>query len=241
MGIITVTDYAALSQRAADIIADQIRHKPDTVLVVPTGNTPLGMFRALAQQVANKMVDFSSVRLVQLDEYYGIARDDPRNLYVWMEREFIAPAGIRAEHIIRFDSAAPDPQSELQRVADCIAALGGLDLIVLGLGPNGHLGFNEPGSPFDQTMQHVILTPASIRSNAAYWGGEAHVPREGLTLGMGTLGSARRALLLVSGGHKAEILARAVHGPITPDVPATLLRALPDAIILADEAAATAL
>lgn len=241
MKLITVPDYAALSQRAADIITDQIHRKPDTVLVVPTGNTPLGMFRVLAQHAAHKTVDFSDVRLVQLDEYYGIARDDPRNLYGWMEREFITPSGIRPGHITRFDSAAPDPQIELQRVADRITALGGLDLIVLGLGPNGHLGFNEPGSRFDQTMQRVTLTPESIRSNAAYWGGEAHVPREGLTLGMGTLGSARRALLLVSGEHKAEILARVVHGPITPDVPATLLRTLSDVFILADEAAAAAL
>ncbi|MBN9023376.1 MAG: 6-phosphogluconolactonase, partial [Rhizobiales bacterium] len=129
------------------------------------------------------------------------------------------------------------PAAEAARMEDAIARLGGIDLAMVGLGPNGHLGFNEPGSAFDSRSRQVVLTPESIRSNAAYWGSEADVPREGLTLGLGTLQAARCLAMVVAGAGKRDILARSLEGPVGEAVPATLLRQHRNAIVFADRAA----
>ena len=236
MNLITVSDYQALSERAADLVVDRLRNQPDAVFVFPTGNTPVGMFRALARRVQAGEVDFSRARVAELDEYWRIALNDERNLFRWLQRELIEPAGVR--HVIRFNSDAEDPRAELERVERALAEWGGIDLLFLGLGPNGHVGFNEPGSPPDAAMHLCRLTPESIISNARYWGGEANVPRHGMTLGLGTLTKARQTVLLVSGETKAGVLARVVEGDVTPAIPATLLRRAPDVTVIADEGAA---
>lgn len=236
MNIITVFDYQALSERAADLVVAHLRAKPDAVLVFPTGNTPVGMFRALARRVEAGDVDFSRARVVELDEYWRIPLDDERNLFRWLQRELIEPAGV--QHVIRFNSDAENPRTELDRVEQALAEWGGIDLLFLGLGPNGHVGFNEPGSPPDASMHLCRLTPESIVSNARYWGAETSVPRHGMTLGLGTLTKARRTVLLVSGESKAGVLARVVEGKVTPDIPATLLRNAPDVSVIADQDAA---
>lgn len=239
MNVTTVSDYETLSERAADLVVERLRAQPDAVLVFPTGSTPVGMFRALVRRVQAGEVDFSEARVVELDEYWRIPVDDERNLFRWLERELIAPANV--QHFIRFNSDAEDPQAELSRVEHALAAWSGIDLLFLGLGPNGHVGFNEPGSPPDAPMHLCALTPESIVSNARYWGGEANVPRHGMTLGLGTLTKARQTVLLVGGEAKADILARVVEGEITPDAPATLLRRASNVTVIADEGAASKL
>ncbi len=233
MKLIVADDYEGMSRDAAALVLDTLAAKPDALLVLPTGATPLGLFRA----VATSGIDAGRVRFATLDEYWGIAADDRRRLLSWLRRELFDPLGVGDDRIIGFRPDA-EPVAEAARVEAEIAALGGIDLAVVGLGPNGHLGFNEPGSAFDSRSRQVVLTPESIRSNAAYWGSEADVPREGLTLGLGTLADARRLAMVVSGVGKREILARALDGPVGEAVPATLLRRHPDAIVFADRDAA---
>jgi glucosamine-6-phosphate deaminase len=236
MRIVTVADEAALATAAAGIVGDQLHRKPDSLLVVPTGATPLGMFRALVAAARTGAIDFGHCRFAILDEYAGIAPNDRRSLVGWLRRELLEAIGVDDRRIIAFDLSA-DPARAATRVEAAIAAAGGVDLAILGLGPNGHLGFNEPGSPFDSATRLIALTPESITSNAAYWGAEADVPREGLTLGLGTLNAARRLVLIVSGARKREILAATLEGPVGPQLPATLLRRHPDATVIADRAA----
>jgi glucosamine-6-phosphate deaminase len=236
MRIVPVEDEAALATEAAGLVARQLREKPDSLLVVPTGATPLGMFRALVAAARTGAIDVSRCQFAVLDEYAGLGPGDRRSLEGWLRRELFAAIGIGDQQVIAFDLSA-DPATAAARVEAAIAAAGGIDLAVLGLGPNGHLGFNEPGSPFDSPARLIALTPESIRSNAAYWGSEADVPREGLTLGLGTLDAARRLVLLVSGARKRDILATTLAGPVGPHLPATLLRRHPDATVIADRAA----
>ncbi|WP_229776011.1 glucosamine-6-phosphate deaminase [Deinococcus ruber] len=220
-------DSQALAVQAADFIAAQVRAKPTLSILVATGNTPMPTYAELGRRAARGDIDFSRVTAVQLDEYLGLSDHDPRSLWGWMERSFVTPLGIR-QSIRLADPAAFE--------AD-IAALGGIDLAILGLGPNGHLGFNEPPSPPTAPTRVLALTPASLESNRAYWG-ELSVPTHAITAGMNVILSARAVLLLVNGAHKRDILRRTLEGPETPDVPSSLLRRVPLTVI-ADEAAWT--
>jgi len=236
MELIAVENEGAFAAAAASLVRTQLEAKPDSLLVVPTGSTPLGMFRVLVAEARSGTLDFGRCRFATLDEYRGIVPGDRRSLQGWLRRELLGPLGIGEERFIAFDALA-DATMEAERVERAIAAAGGIDLAVLGLGPNGHLGFNEPGSLFDSRTRGIRLTPESIRSNAAYWGSEEAVPRDGLTLGLGTLHAARRLVLLVSGERKREILARTLDGSVGPELPATLLRRHPCATVIADRAA----
>lgn len=220
-------DSQHLAQAAADFIAEQVQAKPDLSILVATGNTPMPTYRELARRVQAGEADFSRVRAVQLDDYLGVPQSDPRSLWSWMERSFVTPLGIR--HTVRLTQPA-EFEAAIER-------LGGLDLAVLGLGPNGHLGFNEPPSFLDAPTRTLDLTPASLESNAAYWDG-LPVPSGAITAGMNVILSARRSLLLVSGAHKRSILRRTLEGPQTPEVPASFLRRTALTVI-ADEAAWT--
>jgi glucosamine-6-phosphate deaminase len=235
--VIAANDYDALSRQAAILVRDQMAQKPRSVLVFPTGATPLGLFRELVAATRNGQLDWSAASFVVLDEYAGIQPGDRRSLAAWLERELLDPAGIAQGQLIGFDPLAADPTVEGARVEEEITRRGGIDLAILGLGPNGHLGFNEPGTSFDTRSGLVPLSPASITSNAAYWGREADVPRTGFTLGLGTLAAAVQLALIVSGAHKASILARALAGPVSVDLPATIVRVHPRSVVLADSAA----
>lgn len=236
MRLIEAADYADLGRIAADIVMAQMRTKANSLLVLPTGNTPLGMFRELIGAARRGEADFSAARIAMLDEYTGIAQDDRRRLYHWIRRALFDPIGVQASAVTAFDPEA-EPEAEARRVEERIAGQGGIDLAVLGLGPNGHVGMNEPGSAFDSRTRLVTLAPASIRSNAAYWGSEADVPRQGLTLGLGTLGEARSLLLIVGGAGKATILEQVLNGTRSTEVPATALRSHPACTVIADRAA----
>lgn len=218
-------DAQALAQAAADLICAAVQAKPDLSILVATGNTPMPTYAELARRVATGQADFSRVTAVQLDEYLGLSDNDPRRLWGWMQRSFVAPLGIT--RTIRLH----EPE-EFERE---VAALGGIDLALLGLGPNGHLGFNEPPSPPDAPTRIVTLMPESLESNRVYWDGLA-VPTGAITAGMNLILSARHTVLLVSGAHKREILRRTLEGQQTPDLPASLLRRTALTVI-ADEAA----
>src|SRR5215208_5935858 len=237
MELIVVDDYEALSRAGASWFREEIRKQPDATLVAATGNTPIGMYIELAQHRLSGQIDTSRLRVFQLDAYLGLAPDDPRALFSWTRRAFIEPLGIAESNVVRLAGDAPDPWEACRRYDAAAREAGGFDISILGLGPNGHIGFNEPPSAPDASTRVVDLTPESIASNARYWGGEDQVPHKALTCGMDLLLAARRTLLLVSGAHKHQILRRVMEGPQTPDVPASYLQSAFNVTVLADQAA----
>lgn len=237
MRLILTEDYEALCRSGADFLAGVIAAKPDAAVVFPTGETPMGIYRELAERRRRGEIDATRLRVFQLDEYLGIPPDDHRSLFRWMESALISPLGIPMTNVVRLSVNSSDPEAACQAYDEAVRAVGGLDLSVLGLGPNGHLGFNEPPSKPDSTTRVVELTEESIYSNARYWGARDRVPRRAITAGMDVLLSARQVLLVVSGEHKRDILHRALEGPVTPDVPASYLQLVPDVTVLADRVA----
>jgi glucosamine-6-phosphate deaminase len=194
----------------------------------------MGAYRVLAERRARGEFDASRLRVAQLDEYAGLAAGDRRSLYGWMERSFLTPLGISEQHTIRLDAALP-PEQACREYDGAVAAAGGFALAILGLGPNGHLGFNEPPVAPGAPTRLVPLTPESIVSNARYWGDEEDVPAVALTCGMASILAARQILLVVSGPHKREILSRTLDEAPTGDVPASWLQDAPgDVVVLAD-------
>lgn len=237
MDLIIVDDYQALSHAGADWIVNAIKAKPDSAIVVATGDTPMGVYRELAARRSRGLIDTSKLRVFQLDAYVGLAPDDRRSLFSWTRRSFIEPLGIPNANVVRLQEDAADPRQACRSYEDTARQVGGFDISILGLGPNGHLGFNEPPSASDAPTRVVDLTPESIVSNARYWGGEDRVPRRALTCGMDLLLAARRTLLVVSGAHKHQILHRTVEGPQTPEVPASYLQTVSNVTVIADRAA----
>lgn len=237
MDVLQTDDYDALSLAAADIVADTIAAKPDAAVVLATGDTPVGMFRELAARRERGELDLTRIHVFQLDEYLGIGPDDRRSLLGWMRRSFLGPLALPDESLTTLPGDADDPHAACQDYADAVVAAGGYDLAVLGLGPNGHLGYNEPPSDPLSPTRVVDLTPESIESAAYYWGSTDQVPPQALTAGMDLLLAAKRILLLVSGPHKRTILRRSVMEPPSPAVPASYLQGIEGVTIIADRAA----
>jgi len=227
-------DFDDLSEQAFRLAERLLAGKRRPVTVLPTGNTPLGFYAACVRRGPASRI--AKARFVQLDEYLGIAADDRRLLSGWLDRAFLGPLGIGRERVVAFDACAESPDREAARVERSVRE-SGIDLAILGLGPNGHLGFNEPGSAFDSITRWVSLSPGSIASNAVYWGGTSEVPARAFTLGLGTLATARATILLVSGAHKAGILRRVIEEEPSSAVPATCLRAFRNCTLIADRAA----
>lgn len=234
---IVVDNPTLASRETAEIILAAIRREPDLVFIPATGNTPMGAYARLAKQARRDGLDVSRLRVFQLDEYLGLPPGDSRLLAGWMQRSLIEPLGIPEANVTRFRSDAPDPDAMCREFDAALAAAGGAGLTVLGLGPNGHIGFNEPPSDTGLPTRAIDLTPESIRSNAAYWGSEERVPRRAVTCGMATLLAAREIVLIVTGESKREILAKTVAGPVTPGTPASFLQTAEGVTVVADRAA----
>jgi glucosamine-6-phosphate deaminase len=237
-----VPDAAAMSKAAADIVVSTIQSKPNAVVTLPTGSTPLGMFDELAARAADGTVDFSRVELFCLDEYVGVTPDDPNSLTGWLQNALIDRVGIARHRVHPLPATGDDLAAAAASYERDLARLGGLDLAVLGLGPNGHVAYNEPGSACDSRTRVVALTEESLAQASAYWQGTVPIPTVAITIGVGTLLEARRIVLIVSGEAKAEILRRTLQEPPSSEVPASCLRhAGPRLEVIADEAAASAL
>ena len=237
MRVVIAENYQALSELAAGEFAEAVRANPRANVMPATGNTPMGMYEELAKLREGGRVDFSGLTIFQLDAYRGIGPSDFRSLYGWMMKSFVNPLGIPESSVVRLAGDAADPDLECSAFEQRVSAAGGIDITILGLGPNGHLGFNEPPSPPDAPTRRVPLTPESLVSNSVYWGGEDQVPTEALTAGMTILLAAKLVLLVVSGESKQEILARTLDGPITPENPASYLQQAANVVVFSDRAA----
>jgi glucosamine-6-phosphate deaminase len=202
--------------------------RPDATLMPALGTSALPVYAAMVRRPA--------LRLVQLDEYLGVGPDDPRSLLGWLRRDVAAPLGIADAGIVRLDGGARDAGEACRAYDAAVAAAGGIDVAVLGLGPNGHLGFNEPPADRAAPTRAVELAPASLASNARYWPG-LEVPAAALTAGMSTILAARFVLLVVRGPGKREILQAMLEGPVGPDLPASYVRDHQNALLIADTAA----
>ncbi len=237
MRIYRVSDETAVSRIAAERIARQIREKPDSVLGLATGSTPIGTYDILADLYREGRLDFSRVRTVNLDEYRGLSGQDRQSYSRFMREHLFLRVNIRPENTHIPDGTADDADAECRRYEELIDSLGGIDLQLLGLGRNGHIGFNEPADFFAKTAHCVDLAPDTIAANRRFFTREEDVPRQAYTMGIGTIMRARKILLLVSGPEKAEALCRTLYGPVTPRLPASILQFHPDVTVLADEAA----
>ena len=229
-----------MSAAAAEIVAARIRAKPDAVLLLPTGTTPLGMYGRLVQLHAEEGVSFAQATFFNLDEYLGLAPDHPASYHVYMEENFYKCVDADPARVHVPDGSAPDPEAECERYEAAIREAGGVDLCVLGIGRNGHIGFNEPGAPFDSRTRVVRLAESTRRVNATDFE-RAQVPERAITVGMATIFEAREVLLLASGANKAHAAAAALRGEISETVPASMLQRHPNATFLLDREAASAL
>jgi glucosamine-6-phosphate deaminase len=238
MKLLVVDDYAAMSRAVADIVVAQSKTKPESSMIWPTGETPVGAAKELVARFESSQFDPSDMRFVQLDEYVGLRNDDPRTLFGWMDRVLLKPLKICPCSIVRFQANTKFPEKACAAYDAEIEACGGIDLCVLGLGPNGHIGFNEPPAPADAPTRAITLTEETIESNSRYWGGRDKVPLQAVTAGMKQLLSARHIVLVVSGAHKRDILKQVLTGPVSPAVPASLLQGRLNVTIIADRAAA---
>ncbi len=237
-----VPDADAMSETAADIVAETVAAKPDAVLSVPTGSTPLGMFNQLAERTTRGELDLSRIELFCLDEYVGVSPDDPNSLTGWLQRALIERVGVPPHHVHPLPGSASDIGAATLQFERDLTNLGGLDLAILGLGPNGHIAYNEPGSTADSRTRVVSLTPGSVTQAAAYWQGAVDIPDTAVTIGVGTLLEAKQIVLLVSGAAKADMLRRTLEDPVSAEVPASWLRQAGARLhVVADEAAASQL
>jgi glucosamine-6-phosphate deaminase len=235
-----LADYQAMSAAAAEIVAENVREKPKSVLLLPTGATPLGMYERLTRLHREQGLSFSGVTFFNLDEYLGLPPDHPASYHVYMEENFYRLTDANPARIHVPDGSAPDPEAECERYESAIREAGAVDLCVLGIGRNGHIGFNEPGARFDSRTRVVRLAESTRRVNAADFE-EGQVPERAITVGMGTIFEARTVLLLASGANKAHAAAAALEGEISETVPASMLQRHPETTFLLDREAASAL
>ena len=237
MRIIKAKDYDDLSRKAANIISAQVLLKPDCVLGLATGSTPIGTYKQLIEWYEKGDLDFSAAKSVNLDEYRGLTKDNDQSYYYFMYNNLFKHININMENTNVPDGTEPDSEKECSRYENVIEAYGGVDLQLLGLGHNGHIGFNEPDKDFPRTTHCVDLTQSTIEANKRFFTSVDDVPKQAYTMGIGTIMKARKILLVVSGADKAQILHDVLCGPVTPEVPASILQLHSDVIVVADEAA----
>ena len=237
MRIIITDSYRQMGREAANMVAGQLYLKPDSVLGLATGSTPLPMYRRLIALHRSLGLDFSEVTTFNLDEYVGMAPDNPQSYHYFMHKNFFDAVNIPAERINLPDGAQLDAERECKRYDAAIKAAGGIDLQLLGMGLNGHIGFNEPDEYFSKGTHCVNLTESTIEANKRFFASEDEVPRRAYSMGIHTIMTAKKVLVVASGEDKAWAIRESCFGPVTPKVPGSILQLHNDAIVIADEAA----
>lgn len=237
MKILKAKDYNDMSRKAANIISAQVIMKPNCVLGLATGSTPIGTYAQLVEWYKKGDLDFSEVTTVNLDEYKGLTRDNNQSYYYFMNDNLFSKVNINLERTFLPDGMEPDSDKACADYNKIIADVGGVDLQLLGLGHNGHIGFNEPGMAFEAETHCVNLTESTMKANQRFFASMDDVPRQAYTMGIKTIMQAKKILVVVSGEDKAAIVKEAFFGPITPAVQASVLQLHNDVTIVADEAA----
>lgn len=237
MKIYEAKDYREMSRKAANILSAQIILKPDCVLGLATGSTPIGTYDQLVDWYNKGDLDFAEVKTVNLDEYRGLARDNDQSYYYFMHGHLFDRVNIKPENTNVPDGMAEDPAAECERYEALIQSLGGVDIQLLGIGHNGHIGFNEPGTSFAKETHCVDLTQRTIEANKRFFPSVDDVPKQAISMGIKTIMRAKKILLIASGEEKADIVAKAFFGPVVPEVPASILQMHDDVVVVADSAA----
>jgi len=235
MKILFADNYHSMSRKAANIISAQLILNPHSVLGLPTGSSPIGTYQQLIEWYRKGDLDFSGCHTVNLDEYVGLAARDSQSYAWFMHQNLFSQINIDPANTHLPDGTQTDAAAECQRYNDLIHKLGGVDLQFLGIGPNGHIGFNEPGSAFEKETHCVALTESTIQANARFFASSDQVPTHAYTMGMKAIMQARKILLIASGAAKAGILYDALFGPITPQVPGSIVQLHPDITVVADQ------
>lgn len=237
MKIISAKDYSDMSRKAANIVSAQVILKEDCVLGLATGSTPIGMYEQLVEWYNKNDIDFCRVKTVNLDEYCGLLPSHTQSYHFYMNSYFFDHINIEKKNIHIPNGMAKDIERECHDYDTLISSLGGIDLQVLGIGHNGHIGFNEPNMSFDKMTHCVTLNTVTIEANSRFFESSDEVPKKAITMGIKAIMQAKKILLIVSGKNKAEILFNSLYGPIIPEVPASILQLHPQLVVVADEAA----
>lgn len=240
MNVVVVTNFDSMSAEVAKTVFAQIVRKPDSVLGLATGSTPLGVYSLLAEYHA-RGTDFSRLTTFNLDEYVGLAPDHPQSYHWYMRENFFSKVNIKPDRIFIPNGMAEDLEAECLRYDELIKQAGGIDLQLLGIGSNGHIGFNEPGTEFGTTTHIVDLAESTIRDNARFFESIDQVPTRALSMGIKSIMQAKEVILMASGGSKADAVCAAVKGPVTTAVPASVLQLHPCVTFVVDQAAASRL
>ena len=235
MKFITVDTYEKLSRQAANIISAQVILKPDSVLGLATGSSPLGTYKQLIKWYEKGDIDFSNVTTVNLDEYVGLDGENEQSYRYFMNENFFHHINIDINNTFVPNGCADDLTLEGKHYDEHIRDLGGIDLQLLGIGLDGHIGFNEPDKYFVKSTHVVDLHVSTIKANSRFFASEEEVPKKAITMGMVSIMQAKKILLIASGKNKRDILERAFYGPITPEIPASILQLHPDITVIYSE------
>lgn len=237
MKILRAKDYADMSRKAANIISAQVILKPNSVLGLATGSTPIGTYQQLAKWCDKGDCDFSQVSTYNLDEYRGLSHDDPQSYHYFMRENFFNHVNIDINNTHVPDGANPDAEAACAEYDRIVAAAGYPDLQLLGIGNNGHIGFNEPADCFSKGTHCVDLTESTIKANSRLFEREEDVPRQAYTMGVQTIMYARMILVVANGAAKAQAVHDMCYGPVTPSCPASILQLHTNCVVVADEEA----
>ena len=237
MRINKTKSYEEMNKKTANIIASVVTLKPDCMLGLATGSSPIGTYDELVKKYEAGDLDFSEVTTVNLDEYKGLPKENEQSYYYFMHEYLFDKVNIDPEKTYLPDGTNLNSEEEAARYEALVQSLGTVDLQLLGLGRNGHIGFNEPGDHFEDGTHCVDLKESTIEANKRFFESADDVPKQAYSMGIGTIMRSKKILLVVSGEEKAQALKDSIYGPVTPEVPGSILRFHPDVTIIADEAA----
>ena len=237
MRVIVVENYEEMSKKAALMIASQLYLNPKSVLGLATGSTPVGMYEELIRLYESGEIDFSQAMSFNLDEYYGISKDKKQSYHSFMKETFFDHINIPEDKRFIPDGLAEDVETECRNYDKSIIEMGGIDIQVLGIGVNGHIGFNEPNINFEAKTHLVNLDEQTIKDNARFFDSIDEVPRQAISMGMKTIMQSKKIVLLASGKNKADAIQKTIEGKITSDLPASLLQIHKDVVIIVDKEA----
>lgn len=240
MKIIVVENFEKMSEEVAKLVQGQIARKPDSVLGLATGSTPLGVYELLAKY-HTQGTDFSQITTFNLDEYVGLGPDHPQSYRHYMQENLFSKVNVDPSRTFIPNGITEDLEAECQRYEELIKEAGGIDLQLLGIGSNAHIGFNEPGTPFGAITQVVDLAESTIKDNARFFASIDEVPTKAISMGIKSIMQAKSIILMANGESKADAIYASVKGPVTPEVPASVLQLHPAVTFVVDQAAASKL